>query len=939
MRLHLKPYWIFISVTIPQLVLFWVFYKVFNIIGSQLDNNSIKAWTAFGSALGVIWLGATLYGIFCTVGKREIKPFLGLGLMALYTAFLYVYLLNSRAMIPWTIPRWMLSGLNAEILVVTLIMPALAYSMLLTVSWLTPGDKQYTLWKELIAAVSIPLVWYLGVNVLLPLFRNPIDFISPHVIVILLIASTACFLFFITRLVLLLLMKKPILWKYIRIPIVAVFPTLGLLVNNGLVNIMPFKHSFGDFSHALFYVFALITGALLLLPEIKNTHIRLALFFAKAVMVVYTFYFFIVFLPFLPLSVMAVIAAGLGFLMLTPLVLLLVHVKSLWIDIQYLRGFLGRYRVLALLLAGLAVLPAGVILNYSRDAANLDTALKYVYEPDYRDISDTKIDIEGVKRTLENVKTNRKRDGFDRFLTADATPYLTSVYNWLVLDNLTLSDSKVKMLEQVFFGQQKKSTGIQPVETGENPIKINSFKTETSYDEEGGFYRSWVHFELLNQVERQGEYSTNFLLPPGSWITDYYLYVGEQQKFGILADKRAATWVYQQIVNERKDPGILHYLSGNKIAFKVFPFGAGELRKTGFEIIHKEPVQLIVDDQRIDLNGSVDRDDGETEVIHTPDGSAAYIPVKVKEHLPKVNRKPYYHFIVDFSKAGKNTPEEKYDRIQSLLDKNLLDSSGTVITAANYKTKTVEMADGWKSELKKLPAEGGFFLERAMKKVIAGSYQSGSSRYPIIIVVSDDFDNAIMSDTFADMKFAFPETNFYYELNTKGQLYSHSLTSRDKEASVLITDGFPERGVRAWPDAEKPSAFLSDDEEASVVLLKEGQLVTKARLKESLWESGLYLEATHKNLALNPYKYGDLNLHIIENSFKTKIMTPLTSYIVVENEAQEKVLLEKQKQILSTKKQLDLGGATQMSEPSLWMLLIPLIGIAVLKRVKSYRGV
>jgi hypothetical protein len=82
-----------------------------------------------------------------------------------------------------------------------------------------------------------------------------------------------------------------------------------------------------------------------------------------------------------------------------------------------------------------------------------------------------------------------------------------------------------------------------------------------------------------------------------------------------------------------------------------------------------------------------------------------------------------------------------------------------------------------------------------------------------------------------------------------------------------------------------------------------------------------------------------LNLHIIENSFKTKIMTPLTSYIVVENEAQEKVLLEKQKQILSTKKQLDLGGATQMSEPSLWMLLIPLIGIAVLKRVKSYRGV
>lgn len=935
MKQHLKPYWLFISVTIPHLVLFWVFYRVFDIIGSQLDQTSLRAWAVFGSVLGVLWLGTTLYGIFCTLRNKDIKPYIGIGLMVLYIAFLYVYLLNSRTLIPWSIPRWMLSDLNAEIVVITLTMPVLAYSMLLTVFWLTPGDNRHALWKDLIAAVSIPLVWYLGVQIFIPLLRGSIHLISPHVIAVLLVVSTACFLFFITRLALLLLMNRPLLWKYVKIPIVAVFPLLGLVINNGLVTIFPIPYSFGDFSNPLFYVLALITGVLLLLPEYSSRPVRLALFFGKAVTAVYTFYFFIVFLPYLPLSVLAVIAAGLGFLMLTPLALLLVHAKSLWTDIQFLRSFVGRYQLLALLLAGLAVLPAGVFVTYRSDAANLDKALKYVYEPDYRTAAKATISTEGIKRTLENVKRNRKTDGVSRFLTTDSTPYLTSVYNWLVLDNLTLSDSRVKRLEQVFFGEQAEAAAA-PVtaDAGEQPVKINACKTETRYDEKGGFYRSWIHFELTNQAERQSEYATSFLLPPGSWITDYYLYVGDKQKFGILADKRAATWVYQQIVSERRDPGILHYLSGNKIAFKVFPFGAGELRKTGFELIHREPVQLVVDGQHLNLADSSSGAADNTELI-LQDGSAAYIPSKLKERLPLVNRKPYYHFIVDFSHAGPGTPEEKFARIQVLLDKNLLDPSGAVITAANYRTKTVELKEDWKEELKKLPREGGFFLEHAIKKALVDNYRSGASRYPIVVVVSDHLARAVMSDDFAEMKFAFPETDSYYELNAKGQLYSHSLTERDKAVTAPITVGFPEKSVRAWPEAGKPLAYLPDDPEASLVLLKEGQFLAIGKGGESLWEKGLYIHSNYRNMVLNPNKYGELNLRIIEDSFRTRVMTPLTSYIVVENKAQEKALLEKQKQLLSTKKQLDLGGATQMSEPALWMLLLPLFGIAVIRKIRD----
>jgi len=58
-------------------------------------------------------------------------------------------------------------------------------------------------------------------------------------------------------------------------------------------------------------------------------------------------------------------------------------------------------------------------------------------------------------------------------------------------------------------------------------------------------------------------------------------------------------------------------------------------------------------------------------------------------------------------------------------------------------------------------------------------------------------------------------------------------------------------------------------------------------------------------------------------------MTPETSYLVVENEAQKAALMQKQKQVLSSNKLLDLNEDTQrMSEPSLWVLAV-LLGLAL----------
>ena len=124
-----------------------------------------------------------------------------------------------------------------------------------------------------------------------------------------------------------------------------VFPVVGLLVNkrlflDGLGGGTKNGIS-GDFSSPWFFGLAVLNGVLLCCPAPARPGWYLALLAGRSVPLGYTAYFILVFLPFLPLSVLAVVAIGTGFLILTPLVLLLVHIRALADDATVLGPYLA----------------------------------------------------------------------------------------------------------------------------------------------------------------------------------------------------------------------------------------------------------------------------------------------------------------------------------------------------------------------------------------------------------------------------------------------------------------------------------------------------------------------------------------------------------------------------------------------------------------------
>ena len=929
MRNLLHPKWLFIVNTLPVTVLFFLFFGQFSIIKTLLNENTLQLWKYFGLTLGILGFLNFVYPLYLTFKKKDVSVFYGFIALFCYIPFIYMYGYYMEEIIPWNVPQWMISG-SPFLSVGTFLMPTLAYSLFVLVAHFTAETKEHKALVSFLIAIAIPLAGYLFVQIILPLWQPSTKNFDVHVLLILVIVATLVFLFFLMRGVFILAIKKAAVWRKYqlawKIPVAMVLPLVGLLVNNGvLFNNSSNSGIFGDFSHPWFYILAVFNGILICLPNLDHKLYRLFLFIGRSVTFAFTFYFFLVFLPFLPLSVVAIIAIGTGFLMLTPLVLFVIHINEMSQDFHFLKTWFPKKLIFGISVLGFLVIPASITMTYLKDKRVLNEALGYLYSPDYS--KQYHIDKISLRKTLHVLKHHKDRDVF---FSSKQMPYLSSWFNWLVLDNLTLSDAKMNYMKQVFFGET--SFKLRPENIRNANVEITNIASNSVYDTSQNAWKSWIDLEITNKNENSwlAEYATTIHLPEGCWISDYYLYVDGKKEFGILAEKKSAMWVFSNIRNENRDPGILYYLTGNKVAFRVFPFAKGEVRKTGIEFLHKEPVNITIDNNMVALG-----DTEETVNETTENEYVVYISAHEKQSLKSVHRQPHFHFLVDASEGKEIFSADFVRRIETAIINHPSLSENAQISFVNSYVKTYPLQNNLMQYYDSYSQtfEGGFYLDRAIKTALFDAYKK--QYHAAIVVVTDSIQHAILDRDFSDFKFAFPESDLFFNLDSNGTLQVHSLVDNPKKQLPDRFECLFCETVLEYKISDNSTVYLSNNHKPSIVLKKDIFDIAETEIREKDWQSALTMQAKWMSQILYPETSDIEWTKMVKNSFTSKVMTPVTSYLVVENEAQKAILKKKQEQVLSSHKSLDLDENTQqMSEPSLWILAI-LFGFALWYKHRS----
>ncbi len=941
MRKILNTKWIFILNTAPSVLLIALWIKQFSIIKTMLKEENIKLWIIFGSTLVVLTILNIAYAIYKTIKKEELSIYYSVITLISYVSFMYMYFFYIDKIVPFIIPSWMLSE-NIILYLGTFLMPTLVYALFTLVVQLTNAERHNKPWLNFLIAILIPISTYLFGQIILPFFVYSRSEFLFHFVFLLLIVSTLTFLFFLIRGFFILTRaginkynKYQLAWK---IPITIILPLLGLCANNVIWEYGFTEHLwgvFGNFTSLWFYAISIIAGIIICLPNLKNKTYRTILFIARCIIFAYTVYFFLVFLPFLPLAIIAILAIGLGFLLLTPLMLFIIHIKELSTDIKYLNTFISKGIIILVAVLSFLLIPSVITINYLQDKSNLNETLDYIYIPNYS--KEYSINSKALQKTINAIKVHKKRSNNFGRMDGKRIPILSAYYNYLVLDNLTLSDKKIEHIEKIFF--DKAYGKHRPNNIQHKDVEISKIASKSIYDKKQKIWKSQIDLEITNNNtnSRLSEYRTVIDLPQAFWISDYYLFVGDKKEKGILAEKKTAKWIFQQIENERRDPGIIYYLTGNKVEFKVYPFRKEETRKTGIELLHKEPVTINIDNNEITLGNRK-----ETIYENIKTDNIIYISSENKKSLKKIKRKAYFHFLIDTSKDKFNYYKDFIWRIEKVLKENKALAENAKISFVNSSIKTIPLNKNWKEEYQAQSFQGGFYLDRAIRTTLISSYESHKNEYPIIVVLTGDIKNAIIEKDFSDLEFCFPESENFYNLNPVAKLEKHSLIKEPKlqvqnpsakntaKANKELSFGYE---VLEYKTDDNSTFFLADNDEPSIILRKDSFEIDESQIKEKNWLSGLLLAGKNRSQILHPETANSEWLKLLKYSFMSKILTPETSYIVVENEAQKAMLKQKQKDVLSGNKNLDLSEEpVSMSEPSL-ILLIVLFAIFMASRL------
>lgn len=118
---------------------------------------------------------------------------------------------------------------------------------------------------------------------------------------------------------------------------------------------------------------------------------------------------------------------------------------------------------------------------------------------------------------------------------------------------------------------------LVPTDPGSTPLALVSHRVEVKITERGA--TTHVTQEFQNHTARPLEATYLFPLPKGASIDEFALWMNGKRETGKVLEKHEARRIYENIVRQTRDPGLIEYVDAELFEARVFPVPANGRQK------------------------------------------------------------------------------------------------------------------------------------------------------------------------------------------------------------------------------------------------------------------------------------------------------------------------------------------------------------------------
>jgi hypothetical protein len=848
-----------------------------------------------GMVFGLVLV--SLPGIMATIlswlSLRKKTPLPKSRLVALLVTLILCLYIFLRFVEPHVFFReWMFDHDNYLIVIISGLIP-LFYYLLFYLAAVLAITTPRALVISIVSTVLIPVVAYLGFNLIrfMPNF-----FVDGHVWQLTPVTLTAAFSFFILRLLIYMIARNSFAWtkpgtlRIIQFLFIGVFPFIGLTLNAWGPVARESQMALGTFNAAPFWILAAVNALIYLLPEFPYYPLRFALLALRTAGFIFVLYFCTVFILFLPLALMLIVAIGLGLLLLIPYFTAAVQLLRLRRDYVALAESGRKSFAIIALISGAILLPAATLAHIYNDRVHLTSAIRFIEQPPLTLNHESGVDAETVLRLAAMAPPSTNR-GLSWRHNPQNTPIYDALYRSIVFDGAELSETLRKRIKLVFGGVNEfmpTATNVQPqTELGEVAI---STKTD------GQLTQSTLRVVIENKGNRESEFSQRIDLPAGAFLSGHWLTIDGVEVPAQITNKNTAIWVFNRVVEARRDPSLIYYEGRDALRWRVFPVPAAGTRQARLQISHAHDTDMRIAGKKFHLKAI-----SQTPVLKSATGKVHLIGAAAAEDT--VVRKPYLHFIAD---CGKNAQKDYTRDVQIAAQELGLNLKQAQVSFTNTAIRTLALP----AAVTCPAVREGFFADRAVRAILHAQFNSASENYPVLVVLSNERLAVNGTDLSYIAAFYGDADGFAYFDGKKLQSFNF-LENRITLGAPRLNQPVRLYGGRYFAAAQQLVFPAEISAPATATPILDGF--------EQYYD--FYLGQT------------DYRGKAVLTAVETGVLNPAAGSIVLETEAQRRKLAELHKKMLNARNQLDTGEQPRMSEP--WGFIF--VALAFLVFVIFYR--